>query len=141
MAHPETGAREPRPLALPLRLLLVALGTLSLLVGLVAIVVPGLPTTEFVILAAACYVRSSERLYRWLTSRPWLRRHFAAARRYAHTRALPLRVKAVAIGTAWLSLALLAAGVMPAPAWGVWAVLLAAVTCTVFMLRIGTVRE
>jgi hypothetical protein len=30
---------------------------------------------------------------------------------------------------------------MPAPAWGVWAVLLAAVTCTVFMLRIGTVRE
>ena len=55
--------------------------------------------------------------------------------------ALPLRIKAVAIGTAWLSLAFLAAGTMPAPPWAVWAVLVAAVTCTVFMLRIGTVRD
>jgi uncharacterized membrane protein YbaN (DUF454 family) len=141
MAQSETGAFASRPLALPIRLLLIAVGTLSLLVGLVAVVVPGLPTTEFVLLAAACYVRGSERLYRWLRSRPWLRPHFAAAQRYARTRALPLRVKAVAIGTAWLSLALLAAGTMPAPPWAVWAVLLAAVTCTVFMLRIGTVRE
>jgi hypothetical protein len=30
---------------------------------------------------------------------------------------------------------------MPAPPWAVWAVLVAAVTCTVFMLRIGTVRD
>jgi len=141
MHESETGAFAPRPLALPLRLLLIAAGTLSLLVGLVAVVVPGLPTTEFVILAAACYVRSSERLYRWLTSRPWLRRHFDAARRYRRSRALPLRIKAAAVGTAWLSLALLAAGIMSAPPWTVWAVFLAAVTCTVFMLRIGTVRE
>lgn len=141
MPESDPGAPAPKPLALPLRLLLIAAGTLSLFVGLVAIVVPGLPTTEFVILAAACYVRSSDRLYRWLTSRPWLRRHFDAARRYRRSRALPLRVKAVAVGTAWLSLALLAAGIMSAPPWTVWAVFLAAVTCTVFMMRIGTVRE
>jgi hypothetical protein len=30
---------------------------------------------------------------------------------------------------------------MPAPPWAVWAVLVAAVTCTVFMWRIGTVRD
>ena len=124
-----------------MRLLLVVVGTLSLAVGLVGIVVPGLPTTVFVILAAACYVRSSERLYRWLRSRPYLRSHFAAAQRYADTRALPLRIKAVAVGMAWLSSALLAAGIVPAPPWALWVVVLLAVACTVFMWRVRTARE
>jgi uncharacterized membrane protein YbaN (DUF454 family) len=46
--------------------LLWCAGTLALLLGIVGIVVPGLPTTPFVLLAGACYVRVSPRAHAWL---------------------------------------------------------------------------
>jgi uncharacterized membrane protein YbaN (DUF454 family) len=48
------------------RALFVALGTVFLALGVIGIVVPVLPTTPFLLLAAACYARASERLYDWL---------------------------------------------------------------------------
>ena len=42
------------------------LGSTFVAIGTIGIFVPGLPTTVFMILAAACYVRSSEKLYNWL---------------------------------------------------------------------------
>lgn len=55
-----------------LKALLIALGTVALGLGLVGIVVPGLPTTPFLLLAAALYVRSSPRLYARLMDSPTL---------------------------------------------------------------------
>lgn len=43
--------------------LLIVLGTLSLCIGLIGIVVPGLPTTPFLLLTAALYIRSSQQLH------------------------------------------------------------------------------
>lgn len=43
--------------------LLWTAGTFALLLGIVGIVVPGLPTTPFVLLAGACYVRASPRAH------------------------------------------------------------------------------
>ncbi len=50
------------------KLILILLGTISLGVGVVGIVVPGLPTTPFLLLTAGLYMRSSDRLYNWLLS-------------------------------------------------------------------------
>ena len=65
---------------------LIGLGTLFLLLGLVGVVLPGLPTTPFVLLAAACYLRSSRKLYErllghQLRNQPQTGRH---ANRFLH---------------------------------------------------------
>lgn len=136
----EASVYNYKPLAAPLRILLIAVGTLALGLGILAIFIPGLPTTEFIILAAACYLRGSETMHRWLTSRPYLKPYFAAAQRYKEKRELPLKVKLMAVIPSWLSFAWLYFGAPRAPWWVKWLVLGAAVACTAFMLRVKTAR-
>lgn len=80
--------------SLLVRLLLLALGSLALLLGIIGIVVPGLPTTPFILVAAACYARASERFYRWLLRNPTFGPLIAEWR---HHRSIPWRVKRLAI--------------------------------------------
>ena len=49
-----------------IRVMWIFLGSLFVTLGTIGVFVPGLPTTVFLIIAAACYIRSSEKLYNWL---------------------------------------------------------------------------
>jgi uncharacterized protein len=77
---------------------LILLGSLSLALGVIGIFVPGLPTTVFLLISAACYVRSSERLHRWLTNHRILGTFI---RDYEQHRAMPLKSKVVALISMW----------------------------------------
>jgi uncharacterized membrane protein YbaN (DUF454 family) len=74
-------------------LFLVA-GLLSLGVGIVGIVVPLVPTTPLVLLAAYCFARSSERLHRWLMNHRSLGRYIQD---FESGRGIPRRAKVAAI--------------------------------------------
>ena len=85
------------------RRLLIAAGTLCTGLGIIGIFVPILPTTPFLLLAAACYMRSSERFYRWLTNN----RVFGAyVRNYIEGRGMPVRIKVFTILILWLTIGL-----------------------------------
>jgi uncharacterized membrane protein YbaN (DUF454 family) len=73
----------------------IALGLLSVAVGAIGIVVPGLPTTVFFIIAAACFSRSHPALEQWVLDLP---RIGPAVRRYRAGLGMPLRTKYWAIG-------------------------------------------
>ncbi len=53
-----------------MRLLWLCLGAVSLLLGLVGIALPLLPTVPFLLLAALCFSRSSPNLHIWLINHP-----------------------------------------------------------------------
>jgi len=48
------------------RVILVCLGTAFVIIGVIGIFLPILPTTPFMLLAAWCYARSSSRFYNWI---------------------------------------------------------------------------
>lgn len=89
-----TDGAEHSRLTLPVRAILVVVGSVSLGLGVIGIFLPVLPTTPFLLLAAACYARSSERLYRWLLGQPSLGPIVTEWRR---SRSLPPGVKVRAL--------------------------------------------
>lgn len=119
------------------RVLLVVLGTVACLLGVVGIVVPLLPTTPFLLLAAALYCRSSPRLYARLLGH---RRLGAYIRHFREERALPLRVKVVSVSLVWFTLSYAA---WEAEAWGAWRwlLLLLALGVSLHILRFPTLRR
>lgn len=74
----------------PVRLLLWACGVVALILGAVGVVVPGLPTTPFVLLAGACFVRASPRAHAWLLRN---RTFGPLLREWEQHRSIPRRVK------------------------------------------------
>ena len=76
----------------------VALGGLALIVGVIGIVVPLVPTTPLLLLAAACFVRGSERLHRALLANRWVG---AAIRQYQTERTVTRRTRALALVMLW----------------------------------------
>ena len=81
--------------------LLIISGSLSLLLGIIGIALPILPTTPFLILAAFCYLRSSKRLYDWLTGHKVLGPYIV---NYIKYRAVLKKTKIIAIVMLWASL-------------------------------------
>jgi len=114
--------------------LLMALGVLVMVVGLIGVVVPLLPTTPFLLLAAACFVRSSDTLYGWLTTNRLLG---GFIRDYREQRGVTARAKLVALVLLWGVIGYTALTVVDL----IWVrVLLAviAVAVTVHLLRMKT---
>ncbi len=85
------------------RRLLIGAGTLSTGLGIIGVFIPILPTTPFLLLAAACYMRSSERFYHWLINN----RIFGAyVRNYIEGRGISIRIKIFTILLLWLTIGL-----------------------------------
>jgi uncharacterized membrane protein YbaN (DUF454 family) len=117
--------------------LLVFAGSLSLGIGVLGIFVPGLPTTVFLLGAAACYVRSSDRLYDWLLQHRVLGTYINNYRKH---KAMPLKSKVVALIMMWTMIGL-SAGVFIGNNTVKLIVLLAGIIGTIAILMVKTLRE
>jgi len=80
---------------------LVVLGFLSLAIGIFGIVIPLLPTTPFLLLSAACFLKGSDRMYRWLMNHKLFGEYI---RNFREKKAIPLKTKAVAISLLWITI-------------------------------------
>lgn len=86
-----------------LKVLLIALGTLSLCIGIIGIVVPGLPTTPFLLLTAGLYIKSSDRLYQKLITNHFVGSYISE---FQTTKGMTKMTKLYAIATMWIMISL-----------------------------------
>lgn len=86
--------------------ILIGAGFCSLGLGVAGIFIPVLPTTPFILLAASCFMKSSDRLYRWI------RRHRTLGRyidNYLNRHGITARDKLLSIALLWAMLGAAAA--------------------------------
>jgi uncharacterized membrane protein YbaN (DUF454 family) len=97
---------------LPTRALWLIGGWLAVVIGLIGVVLPLLPTTPFLLVAAWCFSRGSPRIERWLLNHPRLG---PSVREWRAHRAVPLPAKQLA--TLMMATSSLAAFFVLPPAW------------------------
>lgn len=123
-----------------LKVWLVIVGTVATALAVAGAVLPGLPTTPFVLVALWAFARSSQRLYDALQRIPLLRHGLEEAHRFERRRAIRPPVKAAALAMAWGSAAVTAYLGGAARPWLVGSVTVAAIAATVAMIWIPTDR-
>lgn len=84
-----------------LRLLLLAVGWLSVVLGTIGIFLPVLPTTPFLLLAAACFIRTTPKFYDWLVQHPKLAKYLIY---YLEGQGIPLKGKVYTLITLWTTI-------------------------------------
>lgn len=83
-----------------LRWILICCGWLAIVGGVIGIFLPLVPTVPFILLAAACFARSSERFHTWLIEHNYLG---PLVRDYLNGSGISLRTRRMAIGMVWVS--------------------------------------
>ena len=118
--------------------LLVVLGGISCVLGFVGIFVPLLPTTPFLLLSAAFWVRSSPRLYGWLLEHPCFGEY---VRNFRENRAIPLRAKIISLTLMWGTMLYCIFALLTAWWWAQAALLAVAIGVTWHILSFATLKK
>lgn len=114
------------------------MGVVSLMLGVVGIFLPLLPTTPLLLLSAWCFVRSSQRLYDWLMHHPRLGEYI---RNFHEYRAIPLRVKIISVTLVWLTLGYCVVAVVDEWWWAQVGLLLLAAAISWHILSYATLKK
>lgn len=84
-----------------MRIFLIIVGLISLGLGVMGIFLPMLPTTPFLLLSAAVWLKASPSLYEWLLNHRLFGEYI---RNFREHRAIPLRVKIISVSMVWLTI-------------------------------------
>jgi uncharacterized membrane protein YbaN (DUF454 family) len=85
-----------------LRIVLLVCGFFFVFLAILGAILPLVPTTPFLIVAAACFYRSSARFYRWLMFNRFFGHYL---RDYTSGKGIPMRVKILTVVFLWISTA------------------------------------
>ena len=121
--------------------LFITLGLASVAMAALGVIVPGLPTTVFVLAASFFFTRSSPALESWLERNRWLG---PPLRRFRETRGMPRAAKAAALASMWTAIAVSVLALAPLGAGVQLAVVLMGVAGTVtilFVVRTTVARQ
>lgn len=84
-----------------IRVTLIIIGTMSLILGIIGIFLPLLPTTPFLLLTASCYVRGSEKLYNRLINNKYIGVYI---KNYKEGKGIPKKTKIYGLTLVWTTI-------------------------------------
>jgi len=115
-------------------------GLIFMVIGIIGIPVPGLPTTPLMILAATCFAKSSQRFYDWIINNKLFGHHVI---NYREGNGIPKKSKPIILTTLWgfVLFAVVIAIPGSAPPISRYTTLILAVIGTVFILKIPSLEE
>ena len=119
------------------RILLILLGTFSVFLGILGIFLPLLPTTPFLLLAAYCYAKSSERFYNWLITNRICGKYI---RNYREGLGMKLQHKLLAIILIWLTIGYSVTAVVNNK-WFKLIFIVIAISVTIHLIKLKTYRR
>jgi uncharacterized membrane protein YbaN (DUF454 family) len=120
------------------RALFFVAGTISLAFGTIGIVLPVLPTTPLLLLALACYCRSSKRMTKWVLTNKYFGSYI---RRYREGKGIPIKTKIVALAALWITISYSAFFIVNR--WWIVQLILfvIAIAVSTHLIRLPTYRE
>ena len=111
----------------------IVVGFSALGLAALGVLLPGMPTTVFLLIALWAFSRSSERLHAWVKGMPLFREALVHVERYHAERSISRGVKAVAVTCAWASVTAFFLGRGFEPSLTALVLVLLAMSCTIFM--------
>ncbi|MBS8264264.1 DUF454 domain-containing protein [Mesobacillus boroniphilus] len=117
------------------KVFLIIIGTLSITLGVIGIVVPLLPTTPLILLGAACYVKASDKLYRRLIRNKWLGGYI---RDFREKNGITLKNKVLSLSLMWVSI-LVTILFLGINFWLAGVLIVIAVTVSAYILSFDTI--
>lgn len=118
------------------KILLLAIGSLAVILGIIGIFLPLLPTTPFLLLAAFCYAKSSERFYTWLLTNRLCGKYI---RNYRAGLGMQLSHKIFTLLLLWLTIGFSVLRIVTGT-WVKLALLLIATAVTIHLIALKTYR-
>lgn len=116
-----------------MKILLTIVGSIAVILAILGVFLPLLPTTPFLLLASACYLRGSKRMHRWLLNNRVFGEYL---RNYEEGKGIPLKAKIIALVLLWASLALSIYKVQIAPLQ--FMLVMLGIGVSIFLLKMKT---
>lgn len=117
--------------------ILLSIGTISVVLGIIGIIIPLIPTTPLLLLGAACWFRTSKKLHHWLVNNKWLGPYI---KQYQDGLGIPLKTKLFVITIMWISISFSAILIVPI-FWVKILLFLVAGCITCYISSIKTLRK
>lgn len=114
------------------RIIYGAIGIVATILAIIGVLLPGVPSTVFILLALWAFSNSSERLHKWMLRIPLLSTAIREARRFQRERTIDFRVKFISQFCSWASFVFVSITLQNLIVS--LFVLAAAVSCTIFMI-------
>ena len=121
-----------------MRIILILIGSVSFALGVLGIFLPMLPTTPFLLLSAAVWLKASPSLYEWLLNHRVFGEYI---RNFREHRAIPLRVKIISVSMVWLTIGYCIIAVVDEWWWAQLLMVLLAIAISWHILSYKTLKK